>query len=90
MQLTIPLENCREFFVDERAMAAFADVLRKAVEEVDTPVVTFQDKPVVTALSLATTQSVLRDRILRRLAESPDLLKRFVDRLDFKDDDIVD
>jgi hypothetical protein len=91
MALTIPLEGCRELFASDAAMAKFADLLRQSAEEVDTPVLTFQDQPVVTTLSLATTQSVLRDRILRKLAEQPNLLERFVDRLsNLQDGDIVD
>lgn len=91
MPLVVALEDYRDLFTSDAAMAQFATALLEATREVDTPAVTYRNQHVVTALSPATTQAVLRDRILKRLAERPDLLDRFVDRVgDFKDRDLVD
>ena len=71
-------------------MAAFADVLEHATKEDDTPLVTFKDRHITTALSPRATERFLSDRILRRFVEKPELLDTFVRRLrDLKQDDLV-
>jgi hypothetical protein len=87
----IVLEKYRDLFADERAMAAFANVLVEATKEGDTPLLTFDNKHIATALSRQATERLLSDRILQRFVEKPELLNTFVKRLqDLKDNDLVD
>lgn len=87
----IMLEAYRNLFASEEAMAAFADMLVQATKEGDTPLVTFGNQHIATALSRQATERLLSDRILQRFVEKPELLDTFVKRLhDLKDDDLVD
>ena len=87
----ISLEVYRHLFANEEAMAEFAGVLKRATQEDDTPLVTFQDEHIATALSPRATERFLSDRILRRFVEKPELLDTFVRRLrDLKEEDVVD
>jgi hypothetical protein len=61
----ISLEIYRHLFANEAAMAEFADTLERATREDDTPLVTFQDRHIATALSPRATERFLS-------AERPD------------------
>jgi hypothetical protein len=87
----IALEVYRHLFTNEAAMAEFAEVLERATKEDDTPLVTFQDRHIATALSPRATERFLSDRILQRFVAKPELLDTFVQRLrDLKEGDVVD
>jgi hypothetical protein len=87
----IALEAYRHLFTNEAAMAEFAGVLERSTREDDTPLVTFQERHIATALSPRATERFLSDRIPRRFVEKPELLDTFVRRLrDLKEGDIVD
>jgi hypothetical protein len=87
----IMLETYRSLFASEAAMATFADLLVQATKEGDTPLVTFANQHIATALSRQATERLLSDRILQRFIEKPELLDTFVKRVqDLKDDDLVD
>jgi hypothetical protein len=87
----IALEAYRNLFADDAAMAAFADVLVQATKEGDTPLVTFANQHIATALSRQATERLLSDRILQRFVEKPELLDKFVARLqNLKEEDLVD
>jgi hypothetical protein len=60
----IPLETYRHLFTNEAAMAEFADVLERATQDDDTPLLTFGDRHVATALSPRATERFLSDRIV--------------------------
>jgi hypothetical protein len=91
MMSLIAIESYRTLFANEAAMAQFADVLEKATAEDDTPLVTFKERHIATALSPAATERVLSDRILQRFVKRPELLESFVQRLrDLKETDLVD
>jgi hypothetical protein len=87
----IMLETYRKLFASDEAMAAFAEVLVMATKEGDTPLVTFGNQHIATALSRQATERLLSDRILQRFVEKPELLDTFVSRLqDLKNGDLVD
>jgi hypothetical protein len=87
----IMLETYRNLFASDEAMATFADLLVQATKEGDTPLVTFANQHIVTALSRQATERLLSDRILQRFIEKPELLDTFVKRVQsLKDDDLVD
>jgi hypothetical protein len=86
----IALEVYRHLFTNETAMAEFAGILERATQEDDMPLVTFQDRHIVTALSPRATERFLSDRILRRFVEKPEPLDTLVRRLrDLKEGDVI-
>jgi len=75
------LDSYRNLFRDEIAYRQFVELFRKAVAKTATPVFA-DDELVGGVLSPEQTKDLVYDRILRRIAERPELLDELAERLD--------
>lgn len=83
----INLDGYKALFRDENAFQEFARVLGSSLRQDLRPIICNQ-KVIGAALSAEGTKEVLYDRMVKRIAERPELLAELADRIEH--DDIVE
>lgn len=83
--MLIALEEKRDLFRDNDAFENFIQFFRDAVANDATPLVVSGHEPLFTAVSPESAQQLLAGRILKRLAENPEMLSNLKDRLESED-----
>ena len=83
----INLDGYKALFRDENAFQEFARVLSSSLKQDLRPIIC-NHKVIGAALSAEGTKEVLYDRMVKRIAERPELLSELTDRIEH--DDIVE
>lgn len=85
--MLIALDREKRLFRDAAAYQEFIELFRNAVAANSMPLVLVENEVLFTALSPASTQQLLSERILKRLSENPALIDELRHRLE---EDIVE
>jgi hypothetical protein len=80
--MILTLDSYKELFKDEASYRSFLAAFQKAFTQHGMPLVLANNEILFTALSPESTKTLLCDRILKRLSESPELLTELKERLE--------
>ena len=86
--MVIALDKKKDLFRDQAAFDQFVGYIRQALADDAMPLVMSGNEVLFAAVSGEPAKQLLADRILKRLAENPDMLAELRNRLE--SDDIVD
>jgi hypothetical protein len=88
MATILNLDKWKSLFKDDQAYKQFTGLLEEAAEDTSVRLLVSDDRVLLGLVSPEEAQNRLRDRIMQRLAEKPEILDRLKERLE--SDNLVD